>query len=361
VSISDSHDDGDSLSSFGRVHTTLLTIVFACLALNSAVAQYGTIVGEVVMKDGGAPLGYTTISVVSRGTQLLTNETAKFTLRDLPPGEVRLRVRRIGFAAKDTAFNVAANDTARIRIEMTRLAIQLPAMVVTGTCTDQTPFEDKAAIFTEIFDQVKQNAERVRLLTNERPFEMHAVRVRGFRTPDNNVIGTTDTIVRQPLSPDAYVPRRVLRRGEGPNAALWLVRLPELPDLADTAFTNNHCFWYAGQTRFESDSVIRVDFEPVPWLAQHVDLEGSIYLRTDGYQLVGLVTKLNRIPAQFPALREYSVRARFSEIVSGVPVLVEWGLSNTYRNSRTPARIETGRVIGVKWLAPTPPRRDRLR
>jgi hypothetical protein len=27
---------------------------------------------------------------------------------------------------------------------------------------------------------------------------------------------------------------------------MWLVMLPELADIADTAFTNNHCFWYGG-------------------------------------------------------------------------------------------------------------------
>lgn len=42
--------------------------------------------------------------------------------------------------------------------------------------------------------------------------------------------------------------------------------LPDLSDLADTAFTNNLCLWYPGQERVGSDSVIRVDFEPVPWL-----------------------------------------------------------------------------------------------
>ena len=34
--------------------------------------------------------------------------------------------------------------------------------------------------------------------------------------------------------------------------------LPQLTDIADTAFTNNHCLWYAGQQRFGSDSVVRV-------------------------------------------------------------------------------------------------------
>ena len=53
-------------------------------------------------------------------------------LRDPPPGEVRLRFRRIGFAPKDTALVAGANDTVRVRIEMTRLALELPAVIVNG-------------------------------------------------------------------------------------------------------------------------------------------------------------------------------------------------------------------------------------
>jgi hypothetical protein len=135
------------------------------------------------------------------------------------------------------------------------------------------------------------------------------------------------------------------------------VTLPELPDLADTAFTNNHCFWYAGHERFESDSVIRVDFEPVPWLAKEIDLLGSVYLRADDYMLVGMVTRLNRIPARSPSIREYYTRARFSEIVSGVPVLAEWELTNIFHNNRPPF-VYAGKVTGVKWLDSQNAQRD---
>jgi hypothetical protein len=141
---------------------------------------------------------------------------------------------------------------------------------------------------------------------------------------------------------------------------LWLVRLPELPDLADTAFTNNHCLQYVGQTRFESDSVIQVDFEPVPWLNKDVDITGSIYLRVDGYQLVALALKLNRIPSQFRGLREFSVRARFTEFITGVPVLSDWELTNTFRTAGMSPRIEIGQVVDLRWLDTLDVKRDSL-
>ena len=323
----------------------------------------GTVTGQVVLRADGQPLGFTTISVLSQRTQRLASDSGTFVLRGLPPGEIRLRFRQIGFAPKDTSFIVAAGETARIRIEMTRLALELPTVVVSGTCTDRTSFEQQSGVLAELFDQIRSNAERLRLLATERPFVIQTVSVGGFRDRDDRILGAarTDTVERGPLPPKPYVPRRVISRGEGAFAGQWVIKLPELPDLADTAFTNNHCFRYAGQERLESDSVIRVDFEPVPWLAREVDLEGSIYLRADGYQLVGLVTKLNRIPPQNRALQEYVVRARFSEIVSGVPVLSEWTLTNTFHDDDRPPFVYTGRVTGVTWLDSLPARRDTLR
>jgi hypothetical protein len=134
------------------------------------------------------------------------------------------------------------------------------------------------------------------------------VSVEGPRDRDNNILGkaVVDTVERGPLSTKPYAPRGVVYRGtHGRLKGAWIIMLPELSDLADTAFTNNHCLWYAGQERLGSDSVIRVDFEPVPWLDKELDLEGSIYLRVDGYQLVGLHTKLNRIPSWNRVLTEY--------------------------------------------------------
>lgn len=70
--------------------------------------------------------------------------------------------------------------------------------------------------------------------------------------------------------------------------------------------------------------MIRVDFEPVPSLAKGVDFEGSVYLRVDGYRLVGIVMRLNRMPPEFRNLVGFATRARVDELVPGIPVLAEW-------------------------------------
>jgi hypothetical protein len=344
------------------MRAALFAILWWSTALSAARAQVATITGRVVLRGDGQPLGFTTISVLSQGTQLLASDSGTFVLRRLPPGEVRLRFRRIGFVPSDTTFTIAAGDTARIRIEMTRLVIPLPAVVVNGKCTDRTPFETQPGFLAQLFEQVRQNAERMGLLARERPFVFQAVSIGGLRDRENKIIGPAevDTFERGPLPRKPYAPKGVLYRGVHRGTDVWAIMLPELPDLADTAFTNNHCFWYAGQEQFGSDSAIRLDFEPVPWLGKEVDLAGSIFLRSDGYQLVGLHTRVSRIPPGNRVLLAYTNNARFDDIVSGVPVLAEWQMTNVMRNNR-PGYVQTGKVIGVKWLDSLTTKPDTIR
>jgi hypothetical protein len=325
--------------------------LFPCVLL----AQGSVVIGQVRVQDGGQPLGYSAVSVLAPSSTLLTGESGKFMLLALPAGQVTIRVKHIGYAPKDTVVTLAGNDTVRLDVSLPRLVIQLPAMIVSGKCTNTSPTEPLPAVLAELFDQVNQNAERYKLLAKANPFVMQVYRVRGVRNPGGGVVPTRiDTVVRRPLPPAPYAPKRVVQRGEGNDADGWVLALPELPDFADTAFTNNHCFRYAGQTRYEGDSVIAVEFEPVPWLNKETDIEGTMFLRADGYQLVATVSKLNRIPSHLrnSGLQEVTVRARFSEIVSGVAVLDEWDLTTRYRRPQPP-RTEIGQVFGIKWTDTT--------
>lgn len=333
---------------------TLRALLFACTLATCAArltAQGVTITGQVFLREAGQPLAYTVVAVPSRGTQFITGAEGTFALRDLPPGATLIRFRRIGFVPLDTTLTVSSNAATHLRVEMTRLALRLPTVVVRGRCTDRSPLERASETLEQLFDQVKQNAERVRLAAEARPFEIEVLRVRGRRDRSGLLIPEKmESVARSPLPERRYAPRQVIRRGAGAESGEWHVMVPELSDFADSAFTNNHCFRYAGQQRFFADSVIRVDYLPVPWLAKQADIEGSMFLAVGTYQLVGTITRLNRIPAQFrrTGLRDFTVTARFAELVPGVPVLFSWELVNGFRPPN-PAFVETGEVTGIKW------------
>ena len=179
-----------------RTRAALSVLACTLAAVTSANAQSALLTGQIVLSDDGQPLGYTTIALLSSGTQQLARENGSFSLT-LPPGEVRLRFKRVGFVPRDTALILAANDTARLRIQMTRLVIRLPEVVVRGACTDRTAAGEGSGILPELFEQVRQNAERMRLLAQERPFMMKAVHYNRFVDGNNRVTGPrTDTLER---------------------------------------------------------------------------------------------------------------------------------------------------------------------
>jgi hypothetical protein len=322
----------------------------------AAEAQNASVSGQVNLKDGGQPLGYTTVSILSESRQLLTNESGKFVLLHIAPGNVRLRFKRIGFGPKDTTIRVAAGESVDLRIEMTRIALQLPAMLVTGKCTNETPSEPQPQVLAELFDQVHQNAERARLLSKQKPFVLHVYRMQGMQRGGRMIPSLADTGMRR-VDYLPYVPAKVVSYD---STAGWVFHLPDLLNFADSAFISTHCFRYAGQGRWESDSVIKVDYEPVPWLDKETDIQGTIYLRATDYQLVGTTTSLNRIPRQFwsSQLQALSVHARFGEIVSGIPTLDEWVTTRRYRSN---TRVESGQVFRLEWLDSTATKVDTLR
>jgi hypothetical protein len=328
-----------------------ITAICVALPALTATAQSATIDGEVFV-SGGDRMPYATVSVLS-GRQLLTNATGRFILT-VPAGEVRLRFKRIGFTPRDTTLHVAAGDTARVRIAMTRLVIQLPEMLVSGKCTNETPREPVTGFLAELMEQVRQNSETMALLVAQKPFQVRTENTNGL-LDRNKVFSPTrvDTILRtNPLPDRPYRPREVVFPiTEGPYKGNTGVRVPELADIADTAFTNHHCFRYGGRARIGADSVILVEFEPVPWLDREVDLNGTLYLRVDGYQIVGSFTRLNRISPGLGrgGLVEYYNEVRFKEVVPGVPIVDSWELVNRFRPDSRPRFVQRGRVISIDW------------
>jgi len=317
---------------------------FVFLPVGGALAQTATLSGQVVARDGGQPLGFIGVSVLPQGSQILSADDGTFSLT-VPAGDVHLRFRRIGYAATDTVIRLAANESARVKVDMARLVIPLPPeMLEVPKCTDRSPLEPKQGYMADLFDQLVQNGERMRMLVAQKPFTMYALRVTGRRDTENKLVPQhADTVSRKPISAYPYAPRQVVRRVNSD----WAVLMPEAQDLADTAFTNNHCFRYAGQGIFGSDSVIKVDFEPVPGLAKVEDVKGTVYLRANGYQLAGTELWLSRIPKDWP-LEGYSVTSRFSEFVAGVPALDEWELVNHYKKPTLPF-VEVGQVFNIRW------------
>ena len=89
----------------------LLAVIAAMLVdvgtARSVLAQ-GTISGRVVAAGTNEPLGETRVSVVGNNPVAVTNPDGRYTLRNVPTGELQVRVIRVGYQEQKKAISVAA-------------------------------------------------------------------------------------------------------------------------------------------------------------------------------------------------------------------------------------------------------------
>jgi TonB-linked SusC/RagA family outer membrane protein len=115
-----------------RARQGLLFIVPLILGPTALVAQGRVVRGIVVDSSSGAPI--TAANIAVRGTMIgaATGSDGRFTIVNLPAGDLPLVVRRIGYGAREL---VVRPDQTDLRIAMRSDPLQLEAVVVTGQAT----------------------------------------------------------------------------------------------------------------------------------------------------------------------------------------------------------------------------------
>jgi len=97
----------------------------------------GTITGQVT--DAGTQQGLSGVSIRVLGTQLATQTRSDggYTLSDIPVGNHRLRVTRIGYAPLEQEASVTADGSTLVNLAMQAQAAMLAPLVVTGYGTQR--------------------------------------------------------------------------------------------------------------------------------------------------------------------------------------------------------------------------------
>ena len=107
-------------------------ITFAVFGPKQAIAQgSGTIVGQVVASDTGAPLGSVNIFIAGSNRRASTNGEGRFTL-SIPAGDHLLVAERLGLESTQQNVTVEAGATANITLRIASSAIELSRIVVTA-------------------------------------------------------------------------------------------------------------------------------------------------------------------------------------------------------------------------------------
>ena len=228
------------------------------LALPSTiVAQLNTttvLSGRVVVRDIGAALPYASITINGKNAQL-TDSAGRFHIEGLAAGDVTIRARHIGFSPAEQVVHVNRGDTVRVSLQLSRLAIQLPAVyAVSRACTDPgAPGKKSDPGLVQLYGQLRENADHFRLLSQTNPYVYQSER-QFVTTLNDSVIERTpiETLAGTSVHPWKYEPGQMIVENK---TTVTNMHLPGLDDFADDNFAKAHCFEYGG-----------VDEEVVPLL-----------------------------------------------------------------------------------------------
>ena len=147
----------------------LSSAAVALLAAAPVLGQAGgSIVGEVVDNVTLEPIEGATITVVSHELSGGTNQDGHFSLRDVPPGNISVRVEQLGYIAIVGEVEVRANDVTFVQFPLSPMAFLLDELRVVADRQEE-PVED-GGIYTEIIPDDSDSARNaLELLTARVP------------------------------------------------------------------------------------------------------------------------------------------------------------------------------------------------
>lgn len=119
-----------------RAAWRLSTVAALSLMLGApATAQQatGTVRGQVTDAVTMRPLSGVQVSVPGSGRGALANASGQFLILNVPTGTVTVRAEIIGYATVEQQVTVAAGQVAQVEFRLAQSALELDAIVVTGT------------------------------------------------------------------------------------------------------------------------------------------------------------------------------------------------------------------------------------
>lgn len=324
----------------------------------------GTVRGVALADEGGERIAYALVELVPGHAPRFSDEAGGFFFASVAPGTYRLIVRQVGYAPKDTEL-VVGPATPALRIELRHLPVQVAAFVITADaeCLAPGPPASTDSALSTVFDQLRQNADRFRLLSDQYPYRYTLVRRLGDQLRDGDERVRMDTMdirsdTRWPYRPGRVViDDPVLYRIDGSR----LVRLPTLADFADSSFLRTHCFRLSGLDSSQGPPYLRLDFRAAKSL-RSADIDGSVFLDPRTYQVRHTSLSLTRVSDVARGVVSYSAMASFKEVVPNI-IVIERVYGFTTLDARPGARsivarLEMQQLVGVRFVRALPASSD---
>ena len=313
--------------------------------------------GDVRAIETNIPLPYSTIVLQPGVVGRFANDSGFFAFPELALGSYRVVVRAIGYLPFDTTITVAAEPIV-LHVRLPPLAVELPPVTIVATracLRPGPPSPDSEPELAAIFDQLRENAARYRLLSDAYPFRYWVEREQWSDPLAGDTAMVVDTLEfwSHPWKP--YKPGGLIINRPGPQGRPErTLRLPTLIDLADSVFHEAHCFGFAGIDSLHGRGQLRVDFLAAERL-RTPDVAGSAWLDVDTYQLRHLVFRLTRPEKVQRSLRTLEATVGFGDLLTAVTVPVHTeATSERKRGRQTVTAYERQRILRVEFLNARP-------
>ncbi len=339
-------------------------VVVATILAASAHAQGGggVIRGDVRSVETRLPLPYSTI-LLKGITGQFTDDSGVFSIPELASGTYQIVVRAIGYLPFDTTIVLGLAPVV-LHVGLLPLAIELPPVTIVGrACIEPgPPVRDSEPELAAIFDQLRENAARYRLLSDSYPFRYWIERQVADSPPpppsgssrDRSVHPAIDTLERRSDARRPYKPGGLVFDQAGPQGRERTLQLPTVIDLADSIFHRSHCFSFAGVDTIDGRSQLRIDFLAAERLSTP-DVAGDAWLDADTYELRKLVFRLTRPEKAMNSLQNLEVTVAFGNLLQSLPIPTRIEARSEGGKGRSAFKgHEQQRLIRVEFLKAPP-------
>lgn len=305
------------------------------MLLGLLLATQAGIVRGTVVADSATPLPYAVVELTP-GRRQFADSHGGFVFTGVVPGRYRLSARQVGFVPTETALAIV-REPAPLRLVLRHLPIELNSIAVEVAAACRTPGSPTPAADTglvTVFEQLFENASRFQLMADDYPFTYWMERsASDFDARGRSIWEGRDTLAIRSEQRLRYQPGSVVRRGLAPGGRpARVVGVPQLPDLADSAFRARHCFWYGGRVDLEGAPMVLLEFRAGERLPS-VDVDGSVWLDAATFAVRRIVVRI--APAPIADLQSVEVTADFREVAPWLLV---------------PRRIETVTVLASRGV-----------
>lgn len=118
---------------FGFVVPALLVAALSIPASIEGQEAQGTVTGQVVDAAQLEPVSGAQVFIPGTDLGSLTDEEGRYTISGVPPGQVQVRVRLLGYRPANRQVSVEAGETVTVDFELPVAAVALEEVVVTAT------------------------------------------------------------------------------------------------------------------------------------------------------------------------------------------------------------------------------------